>query len=101
MSEDLLKTVKKLLASGKGDGNRLREILNTIKEGTPLVMSDYRYIEDLTSKDAASPPQDDKDIPRPQVQLTIDESIEILRVRLAEGQITVAEFRELKKALID
>lgn len=100
MSEDLLRTVKKLLASGMGDGNRLRDIINTIKEGAPLVMSDYRYVDDLASKDAATLPED-KDVPRPQVQLTIDESIEILRVRLAEGQISVAEFRELKKALTD
>ncbi len=100
MSEDLLRTVKKLLASGRGDANRLRDIINTIKEGAPLVMSDYRYVDDLASKDATTPPED-KDIPRPQVQPTIDESIEILRVRLAEGKITVAEFKELKKALTD
>jgi hypothetical protein len=99
MSEELLKTVKKLLASGKGDSNRLREIINTIKEGLPLVMSDYRYIESLTPQDKDSPSQEQTGgDPKPQ-RRTMDESIEILRIRLAEGQITVDEFRELKKVL--
>ena len=100
MSEELLKTAKKLLAAGKGDANRLRDMMNTIKEGSPLVMSDYRYLDDLAIK-FANLSQENKDVPRPQVQTTKDESIEILRIRLAEGQITVAEFRELKKALTD
>jgi hypothetical protein len=102
MSEDLMKTVKKLIASGKGDTKRLHEIMNTLKEGMPVVMSDYRYIDDLISQDAESQSQENKDIPGSQVQHTKrDESLEILRIRLAEGQITVDEFRELKKALTE
>ena len=102
MSEELLKTVKKLLASGKGDAKRLREIINTIKEGLPVVMSDYRYIEGLISQDANSQSQEQVEgIPKPEKSPTMDESIEILRIILAEGQITIDEFRELKKVLTD
>lgn len=102
MSEELLRTVKNMIASGKGDAKRLREIMNTLKEGTPVVMSDYRYIESLTSQDAGSQSQENKDIPRQQPHSTKrDESIEILRIRLAEGQITIDEFKELKKALTE
>ncbi|MGB6785706.1 MAG: hypothetical protein WBE60_07490, partial [Nitrosotalea sp.] len=49
MSEDLLKDVKTLLASGKGDTKRLREILDSIKQKTPVYMSDYKYIQSLIS----------------------------------------------------
>ncbi len=102
MSEELLRTVKNMIASGKGDAKRLREIMNTIKEGSPLVMSDYRYIESLTSQDGGSQSQENKDMPRQQTHHTKrDESIEILRIRLAEGQITIDQFKELKKALIE
>jgi hypothetical protein len=97
MSEDILKTIKDLLASGKGNSKRLREIIEVIKKGEPIVMSDYRYIQTLTesakSADGEQPP-----IVKPSKK---NESLELLRVRLAEGQITVEQFRELKKALTE
>ena len=97
MSEDILKTIKGLLASGKGDSKRLREIIEVIKKGDPIVMSDYRYIQTLTestkSAEGEQPP-----IVKPTKK---NESLELLRVRLAEGQITVEQFRELKKALTE
>lgn len=97
MSEEILRTVKNLLASGKGDSKRLREIIETIKKGEPVVMSDYRYILTLTeaSKGAEKEqPQNIKPIKR-------EASLELLRVRLAEGQITIEEFRKLKEALTE
>ncbi|MGI0069065.1 MAG: hypothetical protein ACREA3_04920 [Nitrosotalea sp.] len=101
MSEEILRTVKNMLASGKGDTKRLREIMNTIKEGEPVLMSDYKYIESLASQNADPQPQERVDIPRPPTSQIRDESLEILRIRLAEGHITIDEFRELKKALTD
>jgi hypothetical protein len=101
MSEEILRTVKNMLASGKGDTKRLREIMDTMKKGEPVLMSDYKYIESITSQNADSQPQEKVDIPRPQTPQIRDESLEILRIRLAEGHITIDEFRELKKALID
>ena len=97
----MLRTVKNMLASGKGDTKRLREIMSTIKEGEPVLMSDFKYIESLTSQEKDSQLQEIEDIPRPQTQHVRDESIEILRIRLAEGHITIDEYRELKKALTD
>ena len=98
MSEDILKTIKSLLTSGKGDSKRLREIVETIKKGEPVVMSDYRYIQTLTesSKDTNGEQQTQNIKPSKR-----DTSLELLRVRLAEGQITVEQFRELKKALTE
>ena len=97
MSEDILKTVKNLLTSGKGDSKRLREIIEVIKKGEPVVMSDYRYIQSLTESskgvEGEQPPS-----AKPSKK---DESLELLRVRLAEGQITVEQFRELKEALTE
>jgi hypothetical protein len=101
MSEEMLRTVKNLLASGKGDVKRLREIMKTIKEGEPILMSDYKYVESLTSEETNSQSQEKTDVPRPQTQHIRDESLEILRIRLAEGHITIDEFRDLKKALTD
>ena len=98
MSEDILKTIKSLLASGKGDSKRLREIIEIIKKGELVVMSDYRYVQTLTevSKGAEGEQQS------PNVNSSKrDTSLELLRVRLAEGQITIEQFRELKKALTE
>jgi len=97
MSEDILKTIKGLMASGKGDSKRLREIIEVIKKGDPMVMSDYRYIQTLTEFSKGTEGE--------QGQIAKlgkkDESLELLRIRLAEGQITVEQFRELKKALTE
>ncbi len=82
MSEDILKTVKNLITSGKGDSKRLREIIEVIKKGESVVMSDYRYIQTLTesskSVEGEQPPST-----KPSKR---HESLELLRVRLAEGQ---------------
>ena len=98
MSEDILKIIKGLQASGKGDSKRLREIVETIKEGEPVVMSDYRYIQTLTEASKATEGEQQSPSIKPSKR---DTSLELLRVRLAEGQITVGEFRELKKALTE
>lgn len=97
MSEEILKTIKSLLTSGKGDSKRLREIIEVIKKGEPIVMSDYRYIQTLTESSKAVEGEQPLTI-KPDKR---DTSLELLRVRLAEGQITVQEFRELKKALTE
>lgn len=97
MSEDILKTIKGLMASGKGDSKRLREIIEVIKKGEPMVMSDYRYIQTLTES-STSMEGEQGSIARPSKN---NESLELLRVRLAEGQITVEQFRELKKAITE
>ncbi|OLC36914.1 MAG: hypothetical protein AUH84_00350 [Thaumarchaeota archaeon 13_1_40CM_4_38_7] len=105
MSEDLLKTVRGLIASGKGDIKRLRDIMNIIKQGNPVYLSDYRYIQSLTSEDFEKQQVEDKDgsfvAKQKPKQTKSDESLNLLRIRLAEGQITVDEFRELKEALTE
>ena len=106
MSEDLLKTVRDLIAFRKGDTKRLREIIETIKRGNPLLLSDYRYIQSLTLADSEQQLTENKsddraskeDKPKPSKR---DESLNLLRIRLAEGQITIDEFRELKEALTE
>jgi hypothetical protein len=98
MSEDILKTIKSLLATGMGDSKRLREIIETIKKGEPVVMSDYRYIQTLTDVPKGKEGEQQSPNVNPNKR---DTSLELLRVRLAEGQITIEQFRELKKALID
>lgn len=97
MSEDMLKTIKGLLASGKGNPKKLREIMETVKNDEPIVMSDYRYIQDLIESHNSA------EIEQPQVtaQPKKDTSVELLRIRLAEGQISIEEFRVLKQALTE
>ncbi len=97
MSEEILRTVKTLLQSRKGDPKRLKEILETLKQGTPIVMSDYRYIQNLSSGDSENLEEKRSTI----VTSSKDKSLELLRVRLAEGEITIEEFRVLKKALTE
>lgn len=92
----MLKTIKGLLAAGKGNPKRLREIMETVKNDEPIVMSDYRYIHDLleSSNNTVEQPQ----VTTPPKK---DTSIELLRIRLAEGQISIEEFRVLKQALTE
>jgi hypothetical protein len=99
MSDDLLKDLKTLLASGKGDAKRLREILDSIKQKNPVYMSDYKYVQSLVSGESQENNAETKSkIPE---GVKADNPIELLRIRLAEGKITVDEFRELKKTITE
>ena len=97
MSEDMIKTIRGLLASGKGNPKRLREIIEIVKTGEPIVMSDYRYIQNLLESPNGTDIEQTQTTPQPKK----DASLELLRVRLAEGQISIEEFRVLKKALTE
>ncbi|MDE1830061.1 MAG: hypothetical protein KGI25_07045 [Thaumarchaeota archaeon] len=96
MSEEFVKNVKTLLASGKGDAGRLREILDSVKQNNPVYMSDYKYIENLISGQAGEEKIESKEIPQ---GINFEDPLTLLRIRLAEGKMTIAEFRELKKTL--
>jgi hypothetical protein len=99
MSEDFVKDVKTFLASGKGDAKRLREILDLIKQKNPVYMSDYKYVQSLISEESQeNTPETRSKIPE---WVKTESPIELLRIRLAEGKITVDEFRELKKAIAE
>lgn len=93
----MIKTVKGLLSAGRGNQKRLREIIETAKNGEPIVMSDYRYIQNLLESPDSTDVEQMQSIPQPKR----DTSLEVLRVRLAEGQISIEEFRVLKKALTE
>lgn len=112
MSEDLIKTVQKLIDSGKGDSGRLHEIFNVLKHGTPLYMSDYKYVESLIKTLEQEPEKDIKSKKNKEqnkksetnkesdkVQPKEDYALKILKNRLAAGEITIEEFKELKKVL--
>jgi|SRR5579885_2254581 hypothetical protein len=98
MSEEILKKLKHLIAAGIGDTRRLRDMLDTVKRGEPLVLSDFKYIEELTT--VKTEQQDKSASPTPKLA-NMDESLSLLRIRLAEGSITIEEFRELKKAITE
>ena len=110
MSEDLIKTVQRLIDSGKGDSNRLHEIFNVLKHGTPLYMSDYKYVESLiktleeqeqikSEKETKSKNNKEKNKKSEKVQSKENSALKILKNRLAAGQITIEEFQKLKKVL--
>src|SRR5690242_5355172 len=110
MSEDLIKTVQKLIDSGKGDSNRLHEIFNVLKHGTPLYMSDYKYVESLirtleeqeqikSQNEIKSKNTKTKNKKSEKVQSKGNSALKILKNRLAAGEITIEEFQELKKVL--
>ena len=96
MSEDFLKNVKTLLASGKGDAKRLREILDSMKQSAPVYMSDYKYVDNLISGPSGEGKAETVSLPS---GIKLEDPLGLLRIRLAEGKITVDEFRELKKIL--
>ncbi len=93
----MIKTIRGLLTAGKGNPKRLRDIIEIVKTGEPIVMSDYRYIQDLLEAPNGSDIEQAQTTPQPKK----DASLELLRVRLAEGQISIEEFRVLKQALTE
>jgi hypothetical protein len=110
MSEDLIKTVQKLIDSGKGDSNRLHEIFNVLKHGTPLYMSDYKYVDSLAKTLQEQEQTKSEKEPKPKntkvknkksnkIQSTGDNALKILKNRLASGEISIEQFQELKKVL--
>ena len=48
MSEETIKKVQGLVDAGKGDAERLRNILNSLQNNQPLELSDQQYIESLS-----------------------------------------------------
>ena len=108
LSEDLIKTVQKLIDSGKGDSNRLHEIFTILKHGTPLYLSDYKYVQSLiktheeqikSEKEIRSDSYKSQNKKSEKVQSKGDNALKILKNRLASGEITIEEFQELKKVL--
>ncbi|MGI0027074.1 MAG: hypothetical protein ACREAD_04455 [Nitrosopumilaceae archaeon] len=49
MSEDIINKVRALIDAGKGDNERLLNILNSLQNGQPLESSDQQYIESLSA----------------------------------------------------
>ncbi len=52
MSEEIIKKVQELIDAGKGDSERLRNILNSLQNEQPLELSDKQYIESLSSMES-------------------------------------------------
>lgn len=107
----MIKSVQDLIDSGKGDPKRLAEILSILKQKTPLYMSDYKYLESLTLKKDESElndkvteiKQEAKKLKtqKPAHENPVDVSLSILKTRLASGEITLDEFKAIKKTLKD
>lgn len=107
----MIKSIQRLIEIGRGDPERLNEILNTLKQKNPLLFSDYKYIEELLSqkeepqikpvlkkevkkiKQVASPKQ------KVGSKNPTNEAYSILKARLAAGEITLDEFQAIKKIL--
>jgi len=49
MFEETIKKVRELIDTGKGDNERLHNILNSLQNEQPLELSDQQYIESLSS----------------------------------------------------
>ena len=126
MAEELIRSVQNLLDSDKGDQKRLLDILNTLKQGATLYLSDYKYIESLTSNSVQNDEerQETSESKKRKIvkeirheantmiknqrktesleELTSSENedvLMILRTRLANGEITIDEFRSIKKTI--
>ena len=100
MSEDLIKSVQELIESGIGDSKRLQSILNTLNQEAPLYLSDYKYLQSLMSN-LTQEKESKKETDSSKSAEISDEdyNILVLKNRLAKGEITIDEFRALKKAL--
>jgi len=113
MSEDMIKSIQKLIDSGKGDLKRLTEILNTLKQETTLYLSDYKYLENLFSQkeETQSKPDLKNKVKKKKQEVNTkqktgsknvtNDALSVLKTRLAAGEITLDEFQAIKKILKD
>jgi|SRR3990172_9571933 len=112
MSEDMIKSIQKLIDSGKGDLKRLTEILNTLKQETTLYLSDYKYLENLFPKKEETPSKTDLknkvkkkkqevNTKKTSSKNVTNDALSVLKTRLATGEITLDEFQAIKKILKD
>ena len=126
MAEELIRSVQNLLDSDKGDQKRLVDILNTLKQGATLYLSDYKYIESLTSNSVQNDEerQETSESKKRKIVKEIrheantmiknrrktepleefassenEDVLMILRTRLANGEITIDEFKSIKKTI--
>ncbi len=100
MSEDLIKSVQELIESGIGDSKRLQNILNTLKQEAPLYLSDYKYLQSLMSNLTQEKESKKETNSSKSTEISDEDyNILVLKNRLAKGEITIDEFRALKKAL--
>ena len=126
MAEELIRSVQNLLDSDKGDQKRLVDILNTLKQGATLYLSDYKYIENLTSSSVQNDEegQETSESKKQKIvkeirheantmiknqrktepleeftSLENEDVLMILRTRLANGEITIDEFKSIKKTI--
>lgn len=109
----MIKSIQNLIDSGKGDPKRLTDILNTLKQKTTLYLSDYKYLESLISQKEETQSKADltnkikeikqeaKTKQKTESRNTTNEALFILKTRLAAGEITLDEFRAIKKTLKD
>jgi len=126
LAEELIRSVQNLLDSDKGDQKRLVDILNTLKQGATLYLSDYKYIENLTSSSVQNDEegQETSESKKQKIvkeirheantmiknqrktepleeftSLENEDVLMILRTRLANGEITIDEFKSIKKTI--
>ena len=108
----MIKSVQNLIDSGKGDPKRLTDILNTLKQKTSLYLSDYKYLESIISQEEPQSKtdlknkvkeikQEAKTKQKTEYKNTTNEALFILKARLASGEITLDEFKAIKKTLKD
>ena len=108
----MIKSIQKLIDSGKGDLKRLTEILNTLKQETTLYLSDYKYLENLFPKKEETPSKTDLknkvkkkkqevNTKKTSSKNVTNDALSVLKTRLATGEITLDEFQAIKKILKD
>ncbi|SHO43466.1 putative TM2 multi-domain protein [Nitrosotalea sinensis] len=99
MFEELIKQAEKLLDMNVGDNLRLTSIIERLKKGNDLYLSDQKYLDDLISKYLFLTEELDEQASNIQTSHSNDDAISILRERLARGEITIDEFNTLQKTL--
>lgn len=93
LSEDLINKILEIIKSGRGDAGRLDHIIQTLRRGSPLYLSDQKYVESLLGLDT----KPDSNVSKEEPEKTEQDD---LREKLAKGQITIEEYdilTELRK----
>lgn len=101
MSDKLVFQIEKLMDLNAGDTARLSSIMEQVKQGKQLYSSDQIYLDTLISKYLFPAEPDDKDKSEYIKERYGDESLAILKNRLAKGEITPSEFDILKNKLTE
>jgi hypothetical protein len=89
LSDDLINRILDIIKSGRGDIGRLNYIVEMLRKGSTLYLSDQKYLESILGENT-SKPDNEPQIPKVDPDRKTEHTE--LREKLTRGEITIEEY---------